>query len=303
MSVEAKVETKGFSLPKKDPNNPKKHVIRVVPIKEVKERNGELMGPQHQNNFLFKDAKIDLPAKYKFGNQLRSPLTQEEAEFFEDSERSGLPFKRGDLSVHKKEDNFWDRKEAKVTLRDESLELDLTEPMDYIKYKVLLSNSHLIAPDPEAKNDHRRKPTHKYELTPYEYKNKEKVKTFNDKKEIYKFLGTIQNDAEQMINFLMVFDDKKTPSPNSDVEFLIGELETAAEEYTDKFVEVMEDKDRNLKATIRKAEKVGALIKEGRSYELPDGEQIANNFGELLKFLKDPKNQGVLDVIEARVQI
>lgn len=296
------VETVDFKLPKFDPQDPKKHVVKVLPVKRVRGKDGYI-NLQHENNFLFGRSKITLPPKLRNASgSLVSPLTQDETAYFENSELSGLPFKRGDLSVHNKdEDNFWYSREARITLTETPLELDLSDSMDYIKYKILLSNYDKICPDPDALNDSRNKQTYKFVIRPYHYEDKSKIKKFNRTKDIYRFLGKIEGDKTQMTNFLLVMYPDKYISPTTKTDTLIGRLQDAAETDQSRFIEVMEDEYRDLKATVRKAVKKQALKQEGTSYETPEGDVIGNNLKETLEFLSDPKNQELLDKIEVRI--
>lgn len=296
------VETAEFKLPKFDPKDPKKHVVKVLPVKKVRGKDGYI-NLHHENNFLYGRSSINLPPKLSNKNGgLISPLTAAEAAYFENSELSGLPFNKGDLSVHKKgDDNFWFSREARIKLTETPLELDLSEAMDYIKYKILLSNDDKICPDPEALKDSRNKQTYKFVIRSYNYEDKSKINKFNRTKDIYRFLGKIEGDKTQMVNFLLVLYPNKYISPTTSTDTLIGRLQDAAELDQSRFVEVMEDEHRDLKATIRKAVKKQALKLDGTSYETPEGDVIGKNIKETIEFLSDPKNQELLDKIEVRI--
>jgi len=133
--VKAKVQ---FELPNK-----------VVYIKPIKGRSW--LPEKHAASFLFGDSSMEyvIPSDEKRG-VLRDPLTVAEKKFFEDKELSGMDFEIGDLSVHKKKDNYWHSFSVKLDSRQ--LVLDLSKPTDYLRYKVLLTNTELICPsaDPEA---------------------------------------------------------------------------------------------------------------------------------------------------------
>lgn len=58
----------------------------------------------------------------------------------------GLPYNA--LSIYKKEDNYWDN--YQVRLGKGETPLNLSNPNDYINYKVLLANRDFIAPSLEA---------------------------------------------------------------------------------------------------------------------------------------------------------
>jgi len=73
----------------------------------------------------------------------KNPLTTDEKNYLE----SILDI---DLSIYKKNDNFWDDSNgngiSQVVLTKNDNILDLSKPSDYLKYKILLANSNTICP-------------------------------------------------------------------------------------------------------------------------------------------------------------
>lgn len=68
---------------------------------------------------------------------LKNVLTNDEKDYFENL--LGV-----NLSVHNKKDNYWHNYQVRLTKSDTYL--DLSNPEDYIKYKVLLANNTMICP-------------------------------------------------------------------------------------------------------------------------------------------------------------
>lgn len=66
-------------------------------------------------------------------------LTNSEKAFLE--EYMGLPYNA--LSIYKKVDNYWENSQVRLTKGETPL--DLRDPNDYIKYKILLANKDFIA--------------------------------------------------------------------------------------------------------------------------------------------------------------
>lgn len=56
------------------------------------------------------------------------------------------------LSIYKKQDNFWDNFNVRLTKQDTVL--NLSRPEDYLKYKVLLANKNIIASSIQELEDH-----------------------------------------------------------------------------------------------------------------------------------------------------
>lgn len=80
-------------------------------------------------------------------------LTDKEKAFLE--EVMGLEYNA--LSVYKKENNFWDDSNEgginTVRLTKQDNYLNLSDPEDYIRYKILLANKNFIAPSLQALQD------------------------------------------------------------------------------------------------------------------------------------------------------
>ena len=77
----------------------------------------------------------------------KNVLTDDEKTFLE--EVMGLEYNA--LSIYKKENNYWDNYQVRLTKQDNYL--DLSVPDDYIKYKVLKANSNFIADSLETLQD------------------------------------------------------------------------------------------------------------------------------------------------------
>ena len=80
-------------------------------------------------------------------------LTNDEKAFLE----AELQLEFNALSVHRKTDNFWDdsndRGISRVRLLKQDTILDLSNPEDYIRYKILLANKDYIAPSLQVLSD------------------------------------------------------------------------------------------------------------------------------------------------------
>jgi len=115
-------------------------------------KKGKWLSEEHSGNFMYDNTKmtITVPISSQTG-ELIDPLTPEERAYFEDKKASGLAFEPGDLSTFKKSNpsqgtyNYWHtydyrlRKDQSIVDQQTVLDiLDLSKPMDYIKYKVLV---------------------------------------------------------------------------------------------------------------------------------------------------------------------
>jgi hypothetical protein len=286
MEEAIKDEVKAFTLPKKK--------ILVVPIK----RKGKWLPPGHEAEFLFKHSTLDLPLP-KVGGVYRECLTKEEKEFFESSE-AGLALGKDDLNIHNKADNYWDTFHVKL---DKNIKvLDLSNPLDYLSYKVLLQNTYYIAP---SAAEQKAKGTYKFCLTEEGYENEEKVKAASSKKEAYKFMGKIDHSVGKMKDFLNVYytikpGGKQIP-PNASQDFCIAELEKLVESDLSAFLDIVRDANYDDKVLVHNALTAKALLRDGLTFKTPEGTIIGENMDSVISFLNNDKNSEEVIKIKGRI--
>ena len=119
--------------------------IRVVPILRQHQRG---MFPKgHDGEFMYTGCRRGYPLAIDIKrNQLISILTKEEQDFFERE----LDMEPGSLSIYKKKDNFWHT--FYVYIDKDGVTLNLNDPMDNLKWRVLKVNPE-IAPSWEERNN------------------------------------------------------------------------------------------------------------------------------------------------------
>ena len=277
-----------FTLPEK--------TVLVVPVR----RKGRWLPDNHEASFLFKHSyfQVVVPKDGRTG-ELKDPLTEEEKTYFE-GPSSGMAMKVGDLSTLKKDDNFWTN--FRVKLDKNVLQLDLSKPMDYLRYKVLMVNDEIIAPSAADKYI---KGTYKFAIVEEDYQHEERVKAASEKKTAYKFFGKIDNSPTKMKDFLNVYYTQKPGGkqvpPNAKKEFLIAEIEKLIENDLITFLKLAEDKDYEKKVLIFNAQKAGALVREGMTFKLPGGTVIGDNLQEVITFFDNPTNSEEVIKIKARI--
>ena len=145
-------------------------------------------------------------------------LTDSEKSYLE--EVMGLEYNA--LSVYRKTDNFWDDSNvngiARVRLVKGDNYFNLSDPEDYIRYKILLANKDYIAPSLQALEDSP-KATYQFVII----SEGEEAKVTKDNMSItmkcYKEFGKIENDAETLKTIIELMDGRPV-SPNAKLEFL-----------------------------------------------------------------------------------
>lgn len=266
--------------------------ILVEPVMRM--RNSMVTDPDHEAYFLFGTATIEYCLPTNRQGILVNPFSSdEEKEWLETALDT-------DLNIYKRDNNFW--KTHKVRLGKDVRKIDLSNPREYVDYLVLKANKMHIAPDGDSA---KRKATYRYALTKEDFKTKEAAKKTHSKVEAYKALGKLEEDREEMLNFLKVYG--KRVATVSKTEFLISELNKIVEEDMEGFLAVYRDKENyKLKLLIAEAVEYGVLNKDGRKYYLPGGDPLCGEgdvptLAVAVEYLKARKNDEILSMIEARV--
>lgn len=230
----------------------------------------------------------------------KNVLTNDEKDFLE--EALGLDYNA--LSVYKKEDNYWDNYYVRIDTKN-GLHLDLSDPEDYIRYKVLLANTELVAPSVQERLD-RPKATYLYEIV----RESEETKIENAKMDAtmasYKEFGKIEDDLDTM-RVLCELLDSRPYGINSGKEFFRSRINTLIQADPKTFLSSITDPMLPTKVIIRRATELGKIVKRGDYlYLASDGSPLceANENPTLAvaaRYLNSPAHQDVKFLLESEV--
>ena len=233
-------------------------------------------------------------------------LTDKEKEYLE--EVMGLEYNA--LSVYKKVDNFWDDSNEnginKVRLLKQDNYLDLSNPEDYIRYKILLANKDYIAPSLHALED-APKATYQFVII----SDGEEVKTAKDNMTVtmkcYKEFGKIENDIDTLRVIIETIDGRPT-SNSSKLEFLQTKINNLIQADSKLFLRVITDPMLSTKVLIKKCIEACLISKRGNFLYLrsdnsplcePNEEPTLNMAA---KYLNAPKHQEIKFALEAKLE-
>ena len=232
--------------------------------------------------------------------QIADVLTKSEKEFLE----SVLGMEDNALSVYNTENNFWYK--FKVTLHKDDNVLDLSQPLAYIRWKVLLANKNLIAPSMEAVQDN---PKSTYEfvcIREGENANTSRTKTDN-RKRAYGILGKIENDRDTMRVIIETLT-RKPVSNNTQTDLLVTQLDNLIEGDVKMFLKVAEDELLPAKVLLRNAIEAGVVANRGgqlflrdKDKDLPLCENGEPTLSVAATYINMPKHNEIKLNIEARV--
>jgi len=240
---------------------------RKVILKPIVKPGG--MNPTgHDGEFMYTGTQIQfvLPYNVRKG-RLESILSPEVQEFFEKELDT-------DLNIHKKTDNFWFnfriniRKDDK--LMQNGLVLDLSDPIDNLRYKLLKIQPAVAA----SWSDRFKRGEYRFALVDENELDEGRAKIADRKKEAYMFLGKVEGSKKKMVDFLRVYG--KHPQKDATLEFLKGEIDKIIEEpkELDQMLKVIKDPDYEMKLFLEDAVDAGAITKKSRKYYLPGGDLI-----------------------------
>ena len=254
-------------------------------------RNGGFLKKGHDGHFLFSGASYEVCIPYSEPKrQYEDPLTESERKYFE-SEDGGLALGKGDLSIYKKKNNFWEQ--MFIKLDKNTLTLDLTNPMDYLRYKLLLINKNTIAPSWADKD---RKYSYKYALVDEDDETSVKAAKGHTKMEAYKHLGKIEDSFDKMLAFCQIYKNSKALPGNKLVSkrtsksALYAIISEIVDTETELFLDIIKDPNFNISAEVEKALEV-KIIEETDNEYLFDGKIIATTKPELIAYFSNVKNQ------------
>lgn len=227
--------------------------------------------------------------------QYTNVLTKEEKDWYESPE-AGMDFATGDLSIYKKENNYWDTFD--ILLGKEEITLDKSNPEQYLQYKVLLANTEKIASSLEEYRLKKRA-TYDYVLVDVEEEARMESKSADREESAWALYGELKNDRTKMLNILKVYG--KRPSDTSSDDFLRTEMKGMMKKDLNGFLEIVTDPNLDTKIMITQAIKIGAVTKKGNAYFLAGGDKLAASLYDAAVFLNDPENQDVLLNIQAKI--
>ena len=233
-------------------------------------------------------------------------LTDSEKAFLE--EVMGLEYNA--LSIYKKVDNFWDDSNengiSRVRLTKQDNYLNLADPEDYIRYKILLANKDYIAPSLQALQDSP-KATYQFVIISEGDETKSAKDNMSATMKCYKEFGKIENDIDTLRVIVETIDGRPT-APTVKLEFLQGRINTLIQADSKIFLRVITDPMLSTKVLIKRAIEAGLISNRGNYLYLKSDNTPLCEVNEeptlniAAKFLNAPKNQEIKFALEAKLK-
>lgn len=266
--------------------------VRIVPITE---RNNPAYDKNHDGAFMYTHAEMsfDLPNDITTGRK-KIILTLDEQKEFE----KVFQLEPGKMSLYNKDSEFWSKFRVKLT--KEGLTLDLNDPMDALKLRVLKANK-VIAPSWNERLDDAK---YKFAIEEEDTVLTNKVKKADTNLSAYKHFGKIEDSISQMKNVLRLAGKVNIPN-NADINFYKTEIEGLITQNAQAFIDIVTDGKFNIKTFIEDAVDCKAIVKVGRTgYKFvgqEDSEKFANNITEAIEFFETAHNQDLYLKVKAQI--
>lgn len=214
------------------------------------------------------------------------------------------------LSVHNRTNNFWDDSNeqgiGRVVLTKGDNPFDLSNPIDYIKYKILLANKEQVAPSMSALQD-KPKATYRFVIISEADTTKAANIKVGLKQQAYMEFGKLSEDKDKLRVIIEMLDGRPTAS-DSKLEYLQGKVGELIEANTKMFLSVAKDPLLDNKVLIKKAIEAGIIANRGNYLYMRDSNTPLCDNGQeptlniAAKYLSLAKHQELKFSIEAKLK-
>lgn len=191
-------------------------------------------------------------------------LTDNEMAFLEQIMR----LEKGALSIYNKRDNFWDDNNpegvGKIILHKQDNYLDLSNPLDYIKYKVLLANKDYICPSLQELED-RPKATYQFVIISENAETQMNLSRNDAKMECYMEYGAIRNNPDILRTILEIITGRPVAAQTK-TDFLQSKVMDNIEKDPRRFLSIIKDALLPAKVLIKRAVEAGLITRRNDLY-------------------------------------
>lgn len=239
----------------------------------------------------------------KNGN-LKNVLTKAEKEYFEELLDISLS------TLKKPSENFWSTSNpsgiGNVILEKGDNVLDLSDPYDYLRYKVLLANSTYIASS-YKEMDRDPKSTYVYVIVKESDVVEATKSTYKVKRETFKKLEEYDNNIDALTYIISVADhdevDRETP-----IELIRDRVYAIFERSAGQVSRILNDRMFSTKVLIRKLTMADLVYVENDQYYMADSNKPMHrgsneaDLDEACTWLNLPENAPILADLKAKVK-
>lgn len=195
--------------------------------------------------------------------------------------------------------NFWrtDRR-GRVILTKEGTTLNLNQPLDMLKYLILLSNKMLVSP---SYDDRVLKATYEFMIVDEHKVTSKKLEEASVKAQAYVKFAEITNSKAATIGFIKSLG--RTIPATATEDWLKGEVLNIVDSNPTYFLEIVNHPQYNERIFVQEAIEAGAVIRKGeKRYTLDNGAELGD-LTDAISYLLNPDNQDVKLRIKAKIEL
>lgn len=273
---------------------------RVI-IRHIPKQTGMVTNPKHVlYGGMAETAKRTFTVPKLSSGAYVNVLTDSEKDFLENI----MGLEENSLSIYRKVDNYWENK--LVTLGKQDNFLDLSDPDDYIKYKILLSNKDYICPSLQIYED-MPKQTYQFVIIMQSEEVSVAEKNMSATMLSYKEFGKIENDYFKLKTIVELITGKPV-GLNSKIEFLKTQINNLIQSDSKRFLKVITDPLLETKVIVKRAVESGIISNRGGMlYLKSDNTPLCDANEEptlsiAAKYLNHPKHQELKFMIESKLK-
>ena len=236
----------------------------------------------------------------------KNVLTDNEKKFLEKA--MGLEINA--LSIYNKVNNFWDDSNpngiGKVTLKKQDNYFDLSNPSDYIKYKILLANKDKIASSMQELED-RPKATYEFVIVSENAESQANLNKMDAVKRCYMEYGKIENDVDTLRTIIELLEGRPL-APKTKLDFLQGKVNEYIQRDPRMFLRVAQDELLPAKVLIKRCVEAGLIGKKNDAFYLrADGTPLCemneeSTLNNAAKYISSVKRQELKYSLEAKLK-
>ena len=231
-----------------------------------------------------------------------------------DDEKDYLEYVMGlepnSLSIYRKNNNFWDDSNesgiGRVTLHKQDNYLDLSNPADYIKYKILLANKDQIAPSLEELEE-RPKATYQFVIISENAETKSNLSKMEATAQCYMEFGAVKNEKDTL-RVIIELLEKRPTTPQVKLDWLQNKINDYIQRDPRKFLSIITDNLLPAKVLIKRGQEAGLISWRNNLYYLRQDNSPLCEMGEestltnAARYITSPKHQEIKYLLEATLK-
>lgn len=247
---------------------------------------------------------VTLKGKVIIDRKIKNPCPDFEGEELTELEWFEKTLNRNLNPFMPAETNWWrtgDRKLRNVEIVEGRLELDLNNPLDLLKYKILLANEDVIAENKEVAK--------KFNTGRWDFIMRDAQTVENETAEealleanAFDLFNKLKDSKEEMIKALSVIYNKEI-RPSTDIKAVTVLLNQEMKKDYKFFIEGMKDPHYDMKFLIRRLLS-NRLIEYNHTYNKYSIEgEVIGNLNDMISYLVNPVNSETLINLETRLKM